>query len=105
MSAILDELFVRQTGETTCEIAEYSDRLDRVVESCPEANVVRESQQWSRLAAYQCPDGAAAIYDADKFDGDELPFNPQETSQWVAYCWDRENDCWDLAWVAVWEQE
>ncbi len=99
----LDELFTRPTGKASCETDSYSDLLDRVVESCPDANVVLESQQWSRLAAIQL--GNCTIYEPSELASDELPFDPSEVAVQVAYYYDRKAEEWDLAWVATWPYE
>lgn len=101
-NATLNEKFFRQTSETEGTIDAYSDRLDRVVASCPEANVVLESQQWSQLAAIQI---GGTIFEADQFVGDSLPFDPSDIAVQVAYFWDRKNEQWDLAWVATFPWE
>lgn len=98
MSRQLDEIFVHQTSATECEIDSYSDLLDRVVSSCPEANVVPESQQWSRIAAIQT---GATIFDSEELKGEGLPFNPREVGG-VQVTYYRNVERWDLAWVAVW---
>lgn len=101
MNAILDELFVYQTGEDTCEIQPYTDRLETVVSSCPEANVVQESQQWSRIAAVQ--QGNCTLYEPEDVSGDILPFDPSEVAVQITYAWNGE--AFDLAWVATWPHE
>jgi hypothetical protein len=97
MSATLDELFVQQTGEKTCEVSPYTEALDRIVASCPEANIVLESQQWSRMAAIQ--QGECTIYEPGE-QGDTLPFDPTEVAVQITYFWNGE--AFDLAWVATW---
>ena len=101
-NAILDEKFFSQTSETEGEIAAYSDLLDRMVSSCPDANVVLESQQWSRIAAIQ---SGATIYSRDEVSGETLPFYPSDCHVQVAYYWDRSNEQWDVAFVATFENE
>jgi hypothetical protein len=102
MSHILDERFFRQTSEAEGVVDPYTDLLDCVVDSCPGANLVLESQQWSRLAAIQ--QGGCTIYEPSELAGDELPFAPDNVSVQIAYFLNRDN-VWDLAWVAVWPIE
>lgn len=100
MSAILDNLFLRQTSETEGVVEAYSDLLDRIVSSIPSANVVLESRQWSRLAAIQL--GDCTIYNPEEVKGEDLPFNPFEVAVQITYFWDTAEHRWDLAWVATW---
>ena len=101
MSHRLDELFINPIGPNTVEIQPYTDRLDRLVESCPEASVVMESQEWSRLAAIQM--GNCTIYEPSEVEAEELPFNPTEVAAQITYCWRGEK--FDLAWIATWTYE
>lgn len=103
MSAILDQIFTRQVSEDEGVIDDYSELLGKMAESCPEANVVCESQQYSRIAAIQ--QGNCTIYEPEDLAGEELPFNPEEVGVQITYFWDRKAEQWELAWVATWPYE
>ncbi len=100
MNRTLNELFVRPISDTECEVDDYSELLESIVTACPDANVVRESQQWSKFAAID--QGDCTIYDADELTGETLPFDPSEVAVQVTYYYDTAESQWDLAWVATW---
>ena len=100
MNAILDDMFTRQISETEYKIDPYSDLLRAVVSSCPDATVVLESQQWSKVAAIEL--GDCTIYEAEVFAGGVIPFDPTEVAVQITYYLNRDTGEWDLAWVATW---
>lgn len=79
-----------------------SDLLVRLSSSCPAANVVMDSQRWSRIAAIQ--QGNCTIFSPDEVAG-ELPFDPTKVAVQITYYWDLDACQWDLAWVATWPYE
>ncbi len=105
MSHTLNEIFTCVTDEETgaCAVGAYSPLLDRIVCSCPDANIVLESQQYSRVAAIQ--QGNCSIWEPAEVAGEELPFNPEEVGVQITYLLDRRENRWDLAWVATWPYE
>jgi hypothetical protein len=94
----LDELFVHQTSEESCKVLPYTDRLDRIAGSCPDANIVQGSLAWSRLSAIQA--GDCTIHERAELDGETLPFDPSTVAVQITYQWD--GVAFDLAWVAIW---
>lgn len=102
MSTILNEKFVRQTSETKCEIDQYTPRLESAVEALSfcQPNVVLESEQWSKLAAIQTG-GGVEVYSAEQWE-EQDSVDCDLGGAWIAYSWNREEEAWDLAFVATW---
>jgi hypothetical protein len=101
-SAILNEKFFCQTSETEGEVETYSEALESAVDSLSflQPNIVLESQQWSKLAAFQT--GATVYSPAEWSALDSI--DSELGGAWVVYFLNPKG-AWDLAWVATWPRE